>query len=70
LTSDKKEAEEKAQLNGGSYEWLPNNTMRVASKPMAALKVDFDSGLTTWFNSIVPFYCGLVTCRENHMHNR
>ncbi|KAL4583795.1 hypothetical protein LXL04_008379 [Taraxacum kok-saghyz] len=55
-TDDKNVAEERAAKLGVKLEWIGNNTAKVTSPPLSAIRLDEENSRKTWFNSLVVGY--------------
>lgn len=68
LTTDPREAEQKAAKLGVTLEWLPDGSVKTVSGPLPALKEDARAAAAgadaAWFNSMVAAYTGWQDARN------
>lgn len=64
-TDDKLEVERKCTEHGGTFEWLANNTLKVVSPILPAVKLNPETNQMTWFNSIVAVFYGWRDSRNS-----
>jgi len=53
LSSNKKEAEKKAQAFGFDFEWLEDGSMKTTTEVLPAIRVDKRTAKKMWFNSVI-----------------
>src|SRR6218665_1451310 len=65
LTSNKDEAEKKAQTSGYEIEWLEDGSMKTVTEVLPAIRVDKRTGKKMWFNSVFTCYMAWQDARND-----
>jgi len=60
----KEEAETKAKEKGFDIEWLPDNNAKTITKVLKAIRVNEQTGRSTWFNSTLTCYTAWQDARN------